>query len=92
MSSPAGHKALLTISYQYHVYRGSLAQLVEQRPEEPCVPSSSLGGATKRELQIRKSSRIYFLELFLLLASVILVRVWQGGIFEVVQELYDKIC
>ena len=25
---------------------GSLAQLVEQRPEEPCVPSSSLGGAT----------------------------------------------
>jgi hypothetical protein len=26
--------------------RGSLAQLVEQRPEEPCVPSSSLGGAT----------------------------------------------
>ena len=29
------------------VERGSLAQLVEQRPEEPCVPSSSLGGATK---------------------------------------------
>ena len=26
---------------------GALAQLVEQRPEEPCVPSSSLGGATK---------------------------------------------
>ena len=26
---------------------GSLAQLVEQRPEEPRVPSSSLGGATK---------------------------------------------
>ena len=28
--------------------RGSLAQLVEQRPEEPCVPSSSLGGATTK--------------------------------------------
>ncbi|MDN5274831.1 MAG: hypothetical protein JWP06_732 [Candidatus Saccharibacteria bacterium] len=26
---------------------GSLAQLVEQGLEEPCVPSSSLGGATK---------------------------------------------
>jgi hypothetical protein len=25
---------------------GSLAQLVEQRIEAPCVPSSSLGGAT----------------------------------------------
>jgi hypothetical protein len=33
---------------------GSLAQLVEQRPEEPCVPSSSLGGATKIIQQIRK--------------------------------------
>lgn len=32
--------------------RGSLAQLVEQRPEEPCVPSSSLGGATKIILKI----------------------------------------
>lgn len=55
---------------------GDLAQLVEQRPEEPCVPSSSLGVATKIIQQIRKSSRIYFLELFLLFASVILVRAW----------------
>ena len=37
----------------HHIYNsekpipGSLAQLVEQRPEEPCVPSSSLGGATR---------------------------------------------
>ena len=30
------------------VTRGALAQLVEQRPEEPCVPSSSLGGATSK--------------------------------------------
>ena len=30
---------------------GSLAQLVEQRPEEPRVPSSSLGGATKQIVQ-----------------------------------------
>ncbi len=30
--------------YQHH---GSLAQLVEQRLEEPCVPGSSPGGATK---------------------------------------------
>ena len=28
--------------------QGSLAQLVEQRPEEPRVPSSSLGGATTK--------------------------------------------
>lgn len=32
---------------------GALAQLVEQRPEEPCVPSSSLGGATKIEVNCK---------------------------------------
>ncbi len=32
------------------IWCGSLAQLVEQRPEEPCVPSSSLGGATKEKV------------------------------------------
>jgi hypothetical protein len=39
---------------------GSLAQLVEQRPEEPCVPSSSLGGATKllRFLRGRLDERV----------------------------------
>ena len=41
---------LACLRYNYAAHydeRGSLAQLVEQRPEEPCVPSSSLGGATK---------------------------------------------
>ena len=33
------------VKYNGHL-PGSLAQLVEQRLEEPCVPSSSLGGAT----------------------------------------------
>ena len=33
--------------------RGSLAQLVEQGPEEPCVPSSSLGGATNKNTSAR---------------------------------------
>ena len=27
---------------------GAIAQLVEQRTENPCVPSSILGGATKK--------------------------------------------
>ena len=35
-----------TFSYRISGVIGALAQLVEQRPEEPCVPSSSLGGAT----------------------------------------------
>jgi hypothetical protein len=42
--SPSAHQYIL-VEYSYQ--HGSLAQLVEQRLEEPCVPSSSLGGATK---------------------------------------------
>lgn len=38
------------------VRSGALAQLVEQRPEEPCVPSSSLGGATINYQQTQKLS------------------------------------
>ena len=30
--------------------RGAIAQLVEQRTENPCVPSSILGGTTKKRL------------------------------------------
>ena len=30
---------------------GAIAQLVEQRTENPCVPSSILGGTTKNDLQ-----------------------------------------
>jgi hypothetical protein len=41
---------------------GSLAQLVEQRPEEPCVPSSSLGGATKKKLLHLDVGLFYFLD------------------------------
>ncbi len=41
---------MIYIGYNCEVDCGSLAQLVEQRPEEPCVPSSSLGGATTKYL------------------------------------------
>ena len=30
--------------------QGAIAQLVEQRTENPCVPSSILGGTTKNDL------------------------------------------
>jgi hypothetical protein len=45
--------------------------LVEQRPEEPCVPSSSLGGATKKKVQ--ELSWTFF---FFLANSVILVYIF----------------
>ena len=41
-----GHRFESDMLHQEETTRGALAQLVEQRPEEPCVPSSSLGGAT----------------------------------------------
>ena len=45
---PVSDKIVWSRSEQFTIDAdGSLAQLVEQRPEEPRVPSSSLGGATK---------------------------------------------
>ena len=34
---------------------GAIAQLVEQRTENPCVPSSILGGTTKAESKKKKT-------------------------------------
>ncbi len=31
---------------------GAIAQLVEQRTENPCVPSSILGGTTERDFRV----------------------------------------
>ena len=41
---------------------GSVAQLVEQRPEEPCVAGSSPAGTTKT---IKKASQAIFYCIFL---------------------------
>ncbi len=42
-------KTILLWKYQI----GAIAQLVEQRTENPCVPSSILGGTTERRLHCR---------------------------------------
>ena len=34
------------------LYNGALAQSVEQRTENPCVPSSILGGATTKKADL----------------------------------------
>ena len=44
--------------------KGAIAQLVEQRTENPCVPSSILGGTTKRDSKLglfllNKNTRYY---------------------------------
>ena len=38
------------LSSERAICNGAIAQLVEQRTENPCVPSSILGGTTKRGL------------------------------------------
>ena len=40
------------IIFMRQLRRGALAQSVEQRTENPCVPSSILGGATKKNKQL----------------------------------------
>ncbi len=39
---------------------GAIAQLVEQRTENPCVPSSILGGTTKRLFDIIQYSLFFY--------------------------------
>ena len=39
--------SFLKVSFQNYTSFGSVAQLVEQRPEEPCVTGSSPVGATR---------------------------------------------
>ena len=40
-----------TFAVAFEMKQGAIAQLVEQRTENPCVPSSILGGTTKNDLQ-----------------------------------------
>ena len=42
-----------------HFQKGTLAQLVEQRTENPCVPGSIPGGTTALILDTVYSSRIF---------------------------------
>ena len=55
-------RKILRLNESYVHLRGSLAQLVEQRPEEPCVPSSSLGGATKIKVSAERLGLLFLSE------------------------------
>ena len=46
-------------------YDGAIAQLVEQRTENPCVPGSIPGGTTKKKRGIATQQRVVPLFLFL---------------------------
>ncbi len=50
-------------------YDGAIAQLVEQRTENPCVPGSIPGGTTKKKRGIATQQRVIPLFLFLSLLS-----------------------
>jgi hypothetical protein len=53
---------ILPIMLNYTVtFKGALAQSVEQRTENPCVPSSILGGATMTSPVMRKYHGVFFL-------------------------------
>ena len=48
-----------TFIFALEIFKGTLAQLVEQRTENPCVPGSIPGGTTNSELVI--SSEFQFI-------------------------------
>ncbi len=64
------------------IRRGTLAQLVEQRPEEPCVPSSSLGGATKLELERSVTGPFFICSLLPVLSASVPSSTLCVGLFE----------
>ena len=54
-------------------YDGAIAQLVEQRTENPCVPGSIPGGTTKKKRGIAAQQRVIPLFLFFPLSSFFLI-------------------
>ena len=39
--------------------RGAIAQLVEQRTENPCVPGSIPGGTTEKKISLDKGHKVF---------------------------------
>ena len=78
--------------FHFHSFRviiskvGAVAQLVEQRPEEPCVTGSSPVGATK--FYITRHFRRFFSSNYLLSTSENLVCYF----VPILHEKYDKNC
>lgn len=56
-------------------YDGAIAQLVEQRTENPCVPGSIPGGTTKKKRGIAAQQRV--IPLFLLFLPPILLFIYE---------------
>ncbi len=46
--------------YLQPLWRGTLAQLVEQRTENPCVPGSIPGGTTKKSRNLGLRDFLFF--------------------------------
>ena len=46
--------------FNFKFYNGAIAQLVEQRTENPCVPGSIPGGTTKKDAIKLNWLRLFF--------------------------------
>ena len=54
-------QAALQLPISERKNNGAIAQLVEQRTENPCVPSSILGGTTRKNRELQKCNFLNFL-------------------------------
>ena len=52
--------------YLQPLWRGTLAQLVEQRTENPCVPGSIPGGTTKKSRNFGLRDFLFLILIFML--------------------------
>ena len=53
-------QAVLQLPISERKNNGAIAQLVEQRTENPCVPSSILGGTTRKAGSYRNVTLFFF--------------------------------
>ena len=51
---------MFTLPLQPQTKQGAIAQLVEQRTENPCVPGSIPGGTTLKERELQKCNSLSF--------------------------------
>ena len=50
---------MFTLPLQPQTKQGAIAQLVEQRTENPCVPGSIPGGTTLKERELQKCDSLF---------------------------------
>ena len=87
IKSCGSEQKALPLHSQFRNAVGAIAQLVEQRTENPCVPGSIPGGTTVKK-QLLKRVAAFFVALNFNLCPLVVVRLF-GAIAQLVEQRTD---